>query len=183
MRAVRGLYDDEAQFLMFDILMAQNALFGVLFWLGISSGLRVGDLLALRVGDVGREFGVVEAKTGKSRRVRLTDDGWKLVGAYIEKLESADGRLFDTTRQTVYRNFIKAASKLGFEGIGTHSMRKTYGWNVWRLTGDIEVVRRALNHKYISTTVAYLVDGFRHITGSYYGGVFEGIRPLYEVEK
>jgi integrase len=128
MQVVKGIYDDKDQLLIVSTLVASNPKMGVLFYVGVVSGLRIGDLLGLKVQDMSYgSFKVEESKTGKEKWVTLPDDGWELVKAYIEahNLKPED-RLFKTTRQTAHKYFKNAALSLGLTNIGTHSMRKTY---------------------------------------------------------
>jgi len=128
MQKVKGIYDDDGQLLMMATLTYDKPMMGALFYLGVVSGLRISDLLALRFEDVGREFVVTEGKTGKKKRVVLPKEGWQFVQLYAESKNLATGdRLFPTTRQTVLRYFKRVANDLGLDGIGTHTMRKTYG--------------------------------------------------------
>jgi len=163
-------------------LTHDKPMMGVLFAVGVMSGLRIGDLLSLKVADVGRVFVVRESKTGKRKRVNLSVGAWYVLDAYIQGagLRPQD-RVFPVTRQTVHKYFKRTAANLGITSpIGTHTMRKTYGWNVWRMSKCIDTVRRAYNHKYISTTVQYLLDGFIWLSDIHYGSALPSIEPSYE---
>jgi len=185
MRAVTGIYDDDDQLLLFASLTANNAMMGALAYLGIITGLRVGDMLALRAGDVGELFTVKESKTGKTKIIHLPFEGWKFIETYILVNEiPPDGRLFPTTRQTAHRYFKRAAKELGLENVGTHSMRKTYAWNVFRVTNCLKTTRDALNHKYLTTTMLYLVGGFIWMISHAYGAsLSKEVWPCYTIAK
>jgi len=155
---------------------------GVLFLVGVLSGLRIGDLLSLKVADVGQQFIVKESKTSKKKHIALDIAPWYVLDAYIggSGLKPHD-RLFPVSRQTVHKYFKRAAQDLGITSpIGTHTMRKTYGWNVWRMSKCIDTVRRAYNHKYVSTTVQYLLDGFVRLSDIHYGNTEPTLKPSYE---
>jgi integrase len=127
---VTGIYDHGKQHEMFTVLSGEDGkhlMYGVLYYFGVATGLRVGDILAVKVGQVGAEMDVREAKTGKIKRIKLDDQILRLISGYVDLkgLQSAD-RLFATTRQTVHRRFKIAGEACGLENIGTHSMRKTY---------------------------------------------------------
>jgi integrase len=179
MRRVNGIYDDDGQLMLLASLTQHKPMMGVLYYLGIVSGLRIGDLLSIKADEVGQTFTVIETKTGKEKAIVLCDDGWALVRLYAEDAPK-HGRLFPVSRQTVHKYFKRACKDLGLVDIAPHSMRKIYGWNVWRLTSDIHIVRKALNHTYTSTTIAYLVDGFKWLTDFVYSGRFGGIKPSYK---
>lgn len=162
MKKVQGIYDDNDQLLLLATLTTHSPMMGMIFYLGVVSGLRISDLLALTVGDISKNpFTVRESKTKKLKHIKVPKEGWLLLQLYAEGvgLES-HGKLFPTTRQTVHRYFKRAAADLGLTNIGTHTMRKTYAWNVFRVSQCLDTTRQALNHRYISTTVLYLVGGF-----------------------
>jgi len=46
------------------------------------------------------------------------------------------------------------------------------------LSRDFEAVQKALNHKYLSTTLGYLVDGVLWAIGQTYSN-FLGIEPVF----
>lgn len=64
------------------VLRDQSIRNELLFVLGINSGLRISDILTLKAGDVFRapgkprnDLGIVEKKTGKTKRFYLGDTG------------------------------------------------------------------------------------------------------------
>lgn len=125
----------------------------------ISTGLRVSDVLALRREKLGRQFWVTEAKTGKRRRVNLSADLLNRI------LEASKGSAWafpgrqpgkPRTRQAVWHDVKRAqrAFRLPYN-VGTHTGRKVYAVELLRKHGDIQRVRRALNHKDVSVTALY----------------------------
>jgi integrase len=128
MRVVKGIYDDNDQLMMLATLTNDNPMMGVIFYTGVVSGLRIGDLLSLKAHEIGREFYKKESKTGKIKKTQFPPEGWELIKTYIElEDKKPHDRLFKTTRQTVHKYFMKAANDIGLYHIGTHSMRKTFG--------------------------------------------------------
>jgi len=124
----------------------------------LHTGLRVGDVLSLRAQDLGPRMWVVESKTGKRKQVGLpgpllarvreqAGDVWAFPGRDPEK---------HRTRQAVWAD-IKRASKAFrlTQNVGTHSLRKVYAVELLEKYGDIERVRRALNHGSVTTTLIY----------------------------
>jgi integrase len=173
MKSVTGIYCDDEQLDLFVELIQKNYMMGILFYLGVVSGLRIGDLLSLRVCDIGHTFDVRTAKTGKVVTVRLPSEGFDLLCGYVAAYGlSYDSKLFPISRQTVYRHFQAAGRKTGLEGIAPHSMRKTHAWNVLCATGDINSVKASLGHKYLSTTFIYLIGGVMWAVRKIYGGKF-----------
>ena len=125
----------------------------------LHTGLRVGDVLALRTDQIKPRFWVKEAKTGKSRLVGLTEELRR------DLLEQA-GRVYvfehrtDPTkhrcRQAVWKDLKRAARAFRLpQNIGTHSARKVYAVELLHKYGDIDKVRRALNHERTEVTLIY----------------------------
>jgi site-specific recombinase XerD len=61
------------------------------------------------------------------------------------------------SRVQAWRIIARMAKLAGLERIGTHSMRKTFATELFNATGSFEAVQGALNHKYLSTTISYLL--------------------------
>ena len=59
-------------------------------------------------------------------------------------------------RVEAWRMLKKAADKVGIENFGTHSMRKTLAWTIYKQTKDISLVMIMLNHNSPKTTLRYL---------------------------
>lgn len=126
----------------------------------LHTGLRVGDVVALPLSSVKRNFTVREAKTGKSKRCGLPD----ALAAEIRAQAGAGPWAFPSprdpakhrTRQAIWKDIKRAqrAFRLPINA-GTHSLRKAYAVELLRKYGDVERVQRALNHEYLSTTILY----------------------------
>jgi integrase len=159
MKRVKGIYDDKQQLMIIASLTKSNGMMGVLFFLGMVTGLRISDLLALEVGQMAQTFEAYERKTGKTKVVTLTDNHWHFLEVYMIGMKATD-KLFPTSRQTVHKYFKRAEKDLGLADIGTHTMRKTYAYNVFRDSGCLKTVQKSLQHKYMSVTIGYLVSGF-----------------------
>jgi len=124
------------------------------------TGLRVGDVVALKTEQLSRQFWVKEAKTGKRRRVNLTDD-------LLKRLRRQAGRLWvfpgardpgkHRTRQAVWADVKRASRAFRLpQNVAPHSLRKVYAIHVLENSkGDISKVKRALNHDDVATTMIY----------------------------
>lgn len=124
----------------------------------LHTGLRVGDVLALTPDKLKPHFWVTEAKTGKPRQVGLPEpllsDLRKCSGKYWV-FPGRDPRKHHT-RQAVWKDVKRAAEAFRLpQNIGPHSARKVYAVELMRKYGDIERVRRALNHSSESVTLIY----------------------------
>ena len=133
----------------------------------LHTGLRVGDVLALKTSQLQPHFWVTESKTGKRRQVGLPEP-------LLSDLRAAAGNewVFEGrgtgkphTRQAVWKDVKRAARAFRLPAnIAPHSARKTYGAELMEKYGDIAKVRRALNHSSESVTMIYaLADQQRRI--------------------
>lgn len=138
-----------------------------LLWLsGIYLGRRVSDILQLKVRDVRGQtkIRIRERKTKKRADLYIAPE---LQAAYNERLADADpddyvfkSPQFDDrpiTRRTAYRDMqrIKELAELP-DGIGTHSMRKTFGYHYYQKTHDIATLMTLFNHSSERTTLIYI---------------------------
>lgn len=127
----------------------------------LHTGLRVSDVLSLRVAQLRPRMTVREAKTGKSRRISLpasliadlVSSGAGSEWCFPSPVDNNKHR----TRQAVYKDVKRAAYALRMQGqISPHSARKVYA--VRRLDdyhGDLARVQRALNHDDITVSMIY----------------------------
>ncbi len=120
-----------------------------------STGLRVSDVLRLRAEDFRRNMTITEQKTGKNRKVRLTENTYQAVREYIRK-NRITGEIFKCNRSTIFRHVKRAAEMLGLEHVSMHSLRKMYAQKYARKHG-LAATQDELQHKYISTTLLYVV--------------------------
>lgn len=133
-----------------------------LFLLGINTGLRMGDLLTIKVADVMNceTVSIVEQKTKKSRTLYLTEMR-PMIQAYVKDLK-AKQYLFQSrsgqqlTVDAVYKIFQKASENLGRQDLGTHTLRKTFGYHYYQRTHDIATLMMILNHSSESITKRYI---------------------------
>ena len=160
--------DDQHLDLVLALLMPQNRL---IMQLCIHSGLRVGDVVALRTEQLKPRLTIREQKTGKSRRItipaRLLRDIQAQAGevwAFPGKQGSSAGH---KTRQAVWADVKRAAKAARLPGnIGTHSARKVYAVRKMQRTGDLAAVQRALNHSDPAVTMIYaMADHLAERTG------------------
>lgn len=133
----------------------------------LHTGLRVGDVLALRTEQLlTPQFWITEQKTGKRRRVNLTNELFEQLrdcsGAGVGVHEPLPTRTKHRTRQAVWTDVKRAAKAFRLEqNVGTHSARKVYAVDLMQKYGDIDRVRRALNHSSESVTLLYAMADMR----------------------
>lgn len=124
----------------------------------LHTGLRIGDVLALKSAQLQPHFWVTEQKTGKRRQVGLPKP-------LLEDLKNTAGRVWvfegrdpkkPRTRQAVWKDVKRAAKAFRLPAnIAPHSARKNYAAELLQRYGDLEKVRRALNHSNDAVTIIY----------------------------
>jgi len=137
----------------------------VLFMFGIYSGLRISDVLKFKVRDVkNKEYIYLhEQKTGKEKRFPIHEELKEILRDYIEGKDdyqylfpSRQGCNRPITRTRAYEILSNAAANFGLESIGTHTMRKTFGYHLYQQTKDLATIKEILNHSDTSTTLRYI---------------------------
>jgi site-specific recombinase XerD len=157
----------------------QNGPFGernhLLFVLGINSGLRISDLLKLKVSDVVDEKGKVrqhislyEQKTGKYKKFPLGKAATAAIKEYLKAANpedtAPDRPLFPSRKGTgaisrvhAWEILSGAAKEAGVaDQIGTHTLRKTFGYHARKAGVGIEVIQTILNHSSPAVTMRYI---------------------------
>lgn len=149
-----------------------------MFVLGINIGLRISDLLALRVSDVRDRTHIVitEMKTGKVKRFKINKELRKTINVYIKNLDG-DDFLFKSRRGNQHIKRVQAwkilnaaAEEVGLSEIGTHTLRKTFGYHFYQKYKDVAVLQEIFNHSSPAVTMRYIginqdimdeaIDGF-----------------------
>ena len=138
-----------------------------LFNLGINCGLRVSDMLGLKKIDI-KDYTIKlrEQKTRKQKQIplyHLKED----IDRYIQFLEDEDylfksnkldyeGNDKPISRVQSYRILNHSAKSIGLSEIGTHSMRKTFGYHYYKKTKDVALLMDLFNHSSQSVTLIYI---------------------------
>ena len=137
------------------MLTHENAL---VMRVALHTGLRVSDVLSLKTDSLKPRFWVTEGKTGKRRQVGLPEpllsdlknsagEHWVFPGKKPEKHRS---------RQAVWKDVKRAAKAMRLaQNVAPHSARKVFAVELLQKYGDIERVRRALNHSSPAVTLIY----------------------------
>ena len=123
----------------------------------LHTGLRIGDVLALRPEKLKPHFWVTEQKTGKRRQVvlpqPLLSKLQKHAGHFLVFPSPVDNRKH-LTRQAVWKDVKRAARAFRLpQNVAPHSMRKVYVVELMKKYGDIKKVARSLNHSSESITL------------------------------
>lgn len=124
----------------------------------LHTGLRIGDVLALKPGQLKPHFWVTEQKTGKARQVGLPEPLLSDLRSYAGEVWVFPGRSPGKhhTRQAVWKDVKRAATAFRLrQNVAPHSARKVYAVDLMRKYGDIAKVRKALNHSSETVTLIY----------------------------
>lgn len=135
-----------------------------LFVFGINTGLRISDILPLKVKDV-KDQGyiiLIEKKTGKSKRFIINNDLKAEIQDYIKGM-SPDDFLFPSrmrgkplSRIRAYAILHNAGIQAGIGEIGTHTLRKTFGYHFYKKRKDVAMLQTIFNHSAPSVTLRYI---------------------------
>lgn len=135
--------------------------------LGTAFGLRISDLLTLKVGQLrGKtQLELIESKRGKKRVITFSPS----VLAIVKELEGSDddyvfssrkGANESISRVQAYRILNDGAERAGIAdkigGIGTHSLRKTFGFRLYENGIHITRIMTILGHSSEGTTLRYI---------------------------
>ncbi|MBC1453231.1 site-specific integrase [Listeria welshimeri] len=155
----------------------------LLFSIGINTAYRISDLLSLKLSDVleiyrqkvrvKSRLKMTEQKTEKNNSVILTKKLQKDIWDFVSKehaewiaQQDLDHYLFTSrkkkagerplTRQQGWHIISEAGKKGGLENLGTHSMRKTFGYHLYKNGVGLELIQVLLNHSSPKITLRYI---------------------------
>lgn len=117
----------------------------ILFVVGVNTGLRISDILKLKIGDLkGSHISMREMKTGKQKRIQITAALRRELKWFIEGREnheylikSRQGSNKPIGRSMAYKILRSTAAEFGLDEIGTHTLRKTFGYHMYMQTKNI----------------------------------------------
>ena len=151
----------------------------LLFTLGINNGLRIGDLLKLKVEDVknlqpGDTFTITEQKTKKSNVVMINKEVRRTLAVYLDEVKPNDEDYLFKSRigqnQPLNKSYVNSLVKKWTADIkgnfGTHSLRKTFGYIQRKVfSTSFEVICKRFNHSNPSVTMRYLGIEDKEVNG------------------
>lgn len=133
-----------------------------LFVLGINVGMRISDLLSLRIGDLmGTHLVVQEKKTGKRKRFFINNQLRREIEQYAigrapEEYVFPSRKGGHISRIQAYYILNDAAREVGLDNIGTHTLRKTFGYFHYKRYKDVALLQQLFNHASPSITLRYI---------------------------
>lgn len=153
----------------------------MLFLIGINLGIRASDLCGLKYNFFINNDGTFKdfyslqpkktKKTGKYVKLYFNTTVKKAIAEYIEKypIEDMDGYLFKSREgdgyieaKSLWKIIVGAANEAGidYKNIGTHSLRKTFGYWAWHNAEDkgkaLVTLQAIFNHSSQSITAKYI---------------------------
>lgn len=143
----------------------------LLFVFGINTGIRVHDLLTLKVDDIWdgteiKEFlHIYDDKKDDCRVHYINSQVRAALQNYLSTFDFKEADyLFKSkknhlpiTRQQAYRIINQAAKEVGICGkIGMHTLRKTFGYHAYRKGIAISILMSIYNHQTHAETLRYI---------------------------
>lgn len=181
MNFVQPIRDKEKLEEMKDELKKRGTRDYMLFYTGINTGLRVSDLVSLNYDDVRDEKGnmrthisIIEKKTKKLKKFPIFNGLYLELERYTKKMyhgqylfESQKGINKPITTTQAYRILNDTAASIGLKEVGTHTMRKTFGYFHYQQYHDIAMLQIIFNHSSPSITLRYIGINQDEIDKSY----------------
>ncbi len=153
-----------------EILLEQtySKQFSDIWKFGLQVALRISDLLKIKMTDV--DNGVLyikEGKTGKHAEIPLNSVAMEIftrnTDGRVYLFQSLRSRSVSKTepkpldRSVVARAFKEVGNMESIKvKLGTHSMRKTRGYHMYKKTNDIARVMKMLRHTSVAATLSYI---------------------------
>ena len=164
---------DEAMNLIRKLAKDGNYKMSLLIALGCFTGLRISDILSLRWNQIldTDEFTIIEHKTKKKRTIRVNLQLKKHIRDCYEHIQpvginapiliSQKGTVFSIQRINGVLKEIKRKYRLQIGNFSCHSLRKTFGRQVYNMNSDsselaLVKLMELFNHSSVSITKRYL---------------------------
>lgn len=143
----------------------------LIFKVGVNSGLRISDILKLKISDIKHENGtmrdniiIIEKKTNKKKIFRFNAELKKEMEEYTKNMQqheyifqSRKGINKPITRTQMYRILNDTAKIVGItDSIGNHTMRKSFGYHHYLKYKDVAMLQTIFNHSSPSITLRYI---------------------------
>ena len=138
----------------------------VMFCIGIYTGLRISDILRLRVNDVycKNNISIKIKKTGQWINIPINPQLKGIIKNYCKDMpghwyliKSRQGHNKPISTTQAYKILKKMSEWFNIQSVGTHTMRKTAGLHMYRQSkNNIGTVMRILGHTDPSITLRYI---------------------------
>lgn len=167
MKTVQPIRDTKTINQLKQILQERGKKYYIMFTIGLNTGLRISDILTLTAADIQNKDHVTikEKKTGKHKRFLINDQLKKEIDKFINGaglsetdylICSRKGDNQPISRIQAYRILNDVARQLQLDEIGTHTMRKTFGYWHYKQHKDVAILQDIFNHSAPSITLKYI---------------------------
>ena len=125
----------------------------------MDTGLRIGELVELRVGDIDFTQGVLVVRHGKGQKQRAIP---LTARAGLALRRQAQGKgvrqrvVGGVNRRNLYKAIVSVARRVGLEGLHPHSLRHYFGTQLAERGVRLEVIQDLLGHADPPTTRIYV---------------------------
>lgn len=156
---------------LYQYLNGSDPKYALIFKFGVNTGLRISDIIPIKASDIFNEswqfkeyFILNERKTAKEKKIKLNDTLRKCLINYVKTQNlNLEDYLFPSQkggflgRIQVYKVLKEAATVMGIENFGTHSLRKTWGYWTYKISKyNIGLIMDTFNHSSPSITLRYI---------------------------
>ncbi|AEB77647.1 integrase [Clostridium botulinum] len=137
----------------------------ILFITGVYTGLRISDILRLKVKDVRdkRFIYLREKKTSKQNIIEINkllekEYRWYCKDKELDEylIKSREGVNKAISRVQAYKIIKEVGKNFGVDNLGTHTLRKTFGYHYYKQTKDVATLMKMYNHSDPSITLRYI---------------------------
>ncbi|EJE7236592.1 tyrosine-type recombinase/integrase [Clostridium botulinum] len=137
----------------------------ILFITGVYTGLRISDILKLKVKDVKdkRFIYLREKKTSKQNIIEINkllekEYKWYCLNKELDEylIKSREGVNKSLSRVRAYEIIKNVGKDFGVSNLGTHTLRKTFGYHYYKQTKDVATLMKIFNHSDPSITLRYI---------------------------
>ena len=140
----------------------------MLFFIGINTGLRISDILNLKCSDIKNSDGtmkshisIIEKKTKKNKKFPIANSLYSELERFTRNMQPND-YIFKSQKgnnlsySQAYRTIKSAATNIDLQNIGTHTLRKTFGYHHYKKFGNLPLLQKIFNHSSSSVTLRYI---------------------------
>lgn len=146
-------------------LLKKNYRNYMLFLICINTGLKINDILNLKVKHVKNDSYIIveNSQYEKAKKIPINRELKKEINRYIKNMkentyifQSQKGNNQPISRVQAYRILKEAGKKVGIENIGIQTLRKTFGYWHYKQYKDIALLQSYFNHSSPSITLKYI---------------------------
>jgi integrase len=165
MNTVDPIRDPEKLKLICTYLKKNNIRDFIMVYTGFYSGLRISDILKLRICDVKNKdiIRIREQKTKKEKKFEINPELKRELKKYCEGknlneylIPSRQGKNNPLSRVRAYQIMKEVGSLFDIPDLGTHTLRKTFGYHNYKQFKDAALLMTIFNHSSQAITLRYI---------------------------